>query len=390
MNPELVHSDSMLRVPRVIRDRCVDFGSGRVRKDMPGIECAKNGRLWVTWRTRVRYQLSRQPGETSDAPGSTVHLITSGDNGRTWTPMLTIEPPVAGVSEYAACVWIDPIGQLRQHWCQGLLMGGSDGLWCMTADDARSAQSDWTQPRRLFDGMMPNKPVVLSCGTWIIATTVSVPTAITGHLMAQCNIHASTDQGTSWTKRGGLDVPEGSHLEPMIVERRDGSLWMLVRTGGEVRPGEHMPRGIAESISRDGGATWSPARMTNIAGPSSRFFLRRLRCGRLLLINHRGFDPDDTERIGRTHLTASLSDDEGVTWSSHLLIDGVPPLSAAQPDSTQAADGRIYVIHNRVSPGGNRHMILHCLTTADIDAGRIVTSDCYLGRVVNGSSDSTT
>ncbi len=34
----------------------------------------------------------------------------------------------------------------------------------------------------------------------------------------------------------------------MVVERKDGSLWMLLRTS----------YGIGQSVSADGGATWSP------------------------------------------------------------------------------------------------------------------------------------
>src|SRR5690606_40889159 len=53
----------------------------------------------------------------------------------------------------------------------------------------------------------------------------------------------STDNGQNWQVRGAVNVPEAKRNadEHMIVERKDGTLWMLVRT----------LYGIGESISHD-------------------------------------------------------------------------------------------------------------------------------------------
>ena len=48
--------------------------------------------------------------------------------------------------------------------------------------------------------------------------------------------------------RGHADVPMRSFDEHMIVQKKDGTLWMLVRTFD----------GLGESFSSDGGFTWTP------------------------------------------------------------------------------------------------------------------------------------
>jgi hypothetical protein len=54
------------------------------------------------------------------------------------------------------------------------------------------------------------------------------------------------------------------------------ALWMPMR----------IKEGLAETTSKDGGVTWSTPVRSAIEGPGSRFHVRRLRPGRLLMINH--------------------------------------------------------------------------------------------------------
>ena len=119
-----------------------------------------------------------------------------------------------------------------------------------------------------------------------------------------------------------------SYDEHMLIERRDKSLWMLTRT----------LYGIGQSESHDGGKTWSRGRATELDGPNSRFFIRRLKSGKLLLVNHVNF-------TGRSHLTALLSRDDGKTWEGGLLLDERSDVS--YPDGCQGQDGKLYIIYDR-------------------------------------------
>jgi predicted neuraminidase len=153
--------------------------------------------------------------------------------------------------------------------------------------------------------------------------------------------------------------------EPMIVERRDGSLWMMVRC-----------RGIAETVSRDGGRTWSPVeRVAGISHPTSRFFLRRLHSGALLLVKHGPIN----ERTGREQLMAFVSDDDGKSWQGGLMLDEREHVT--YPDGVEAADGTIHIIydHERTPLG---EVLLATFTEADARAGKAVSGKVRLRQEV--------
>ncbi|MCK5380597.1 MAG: exo-alpha-sialidase, partial [Candidatus Latescibacteria bacterium] len=141
----------------------------------------------------------------------------------------------------------------------------------------------------------------------------------------------SHDKGRTFLRGGVIMVPEGRNYdEYSVVELRDGRLWLLNRT--------HL--GMVESFSTDKGLTWTEARPSKIKHATSRHFLTRLRSGNLLLVKHGAIE----QRIGRSHLMAFLSGDEGKTWSDGLLLDERKNVS--YPDGVQAEDGTIYVIYD--------------------------------------------
>jgi len=176
----------------------------------------------------------------------------------------------------------------------------------------------------------------LATGEWLMPAAIwaGKPTAQAAHChhldsQSGANVMASTDSGATWTLRGQVHVPERVFDEHSVVQRRDGSLWMLVRAA----------YGIGESVSTDAGRTWSEGRRSEIPQVNSRTFIRRLASGRLLLVTHR---PPD--RKTRSHMMAHLSDDDGRTWRGGLMLDQRADVS--YPDGVQGADGTIYVIYD--------------------------------------------
>jgi len=175
------------------------------------------------------------------------------------------------------------------------------------------------------------KPTVLASGRWLLPASTWRATDYSARAVA------SDDAGRSFEVIGACQVPveDRSFDEHMIVERCDGSLWMLIRTR----------YGIGQSLSSDGGRTWSVCAPSPIAHTSSRFFIRRLRSGALLLVKHGRID----EAAGRSHLTAMLSDDDGVTWTGGLLLDERPAVS--YPSGQEAADGTIVIAYDHSRTG---------------------------------------
>ena len=315
------HDDVYLDAPRYFGPPRPEHAcAARGFQGIPGIARAANGRLWATW----------YGGGLSEDQMNYLLLATSAGLDHPWTPPVRVlDPDGPGpVRAFDPCLWHDPSGRLWLFWSQGVTghIGSPRwGVWASTASDSGVADPDWSRPVRLCDGIMMNKPLVATTGEWLL------PVA-RWQRPGSAGVVVSRDGGRtfSWLGRATAPAAVRTYDEHMIVERRDGTLWMLVRT----------LYGIGESVSADRGRTWSPIRPSALPHCSSRFHIRRLRSGRLLLVKHGGLDAPTR----RSHLTAFLSDDDGRSWTRRLLLD--ERLGVSYPDGVETEDGTQIVIYD--------------------------------------------
>jgi len=333
-----------------------------------GIDRTPKGRLWAAWVGN------------GDSPNGFFMLASSDDGGKSWSkPRVVIDPvDLPGKPNRRALVgnlWTDPQGRLWCFFDQSLgYFDGRAGDWHIRCDNPDDAKPVWTKPVRFADGCTLNKPTVLNNGDWLLPVSLwtrdrihpwegarnfpGVETFRDSHKdldpIRMANVYASTDQGQTWTRRGGVAFPGTDFDEHMIVERKDGSLWMLART----------KTGISESTSTDRGASWSAPVESSIKNINARFFIRRLASGNLLLVKN---GPIDVRLPRRSSLSAFLSEDDGKTWGKGLLLDDRSVVS--YPDGFQAPDGVIHILYD-----WNRHtdaeILLTKFTEADIKAGK--------------------
>lgn len=347
---------------------------------IPSIEVSPKGRIFVNFYS----------GQDAEVGGNVMVLCTSDDGGGSFhSGTAVIEHPDTECRIYDPNLWIDPLGQLWMFWTQARgFNDGRSGVWASIALDPDADELVWSEPRRIANGIMMNKPIVTRKGTWLFPCAIwsdmsgSMPTERHGLENEQfSNVYASEDQGKTIKLRGHAEVAESSFNEHMIVEKKDGSLWMLVRTF----------YGIGESFSYDEGYNWTPGQASHIDGPCSRFHISRLKSGRLMMVNHYQFnqriDVDDIMRQGnvkawkgRSHLTVMLSEDEGTTWPYKLLLDERNEVS--YPDAKEAQDGYIYVCYDweRVK---QREILMACFTEDDIINGNITSEKGRLRYLVN-------
>lgn len=371
-----------LTPPKVILNPGSEYDrDARIWQGVPTIACAASGRRWAAWYS----------GERTELPGNYIILASSDDDGQTWQDPTLIIAPAKGCRECDPCLWIDPTGKLWLFWQQSgdfKYHDGRVGVWAITSTDHEDGIATWTEPQRIFHGIMIHKPIVTSDGTWLlpisnwtVATIQRKPLVLTEEVQpyAGAGVVASTDEGKTWQWRGAARMICASYDEHTLIERRDGSLWLLART----------LYGIGQSESRDGGRSWSRARATDLDGPDAKFFIRRLASGNLLLVNHVNF-------TGRSHLTALLSCDDGATWEGGLLLDERTDVS--YPDGQQVADGRIHIIYDherggmrdRLSPEAfekrklhEREILTATFTEQDVLAGKCISGKCQLKQLVS-------
>ena len=337
INTSIAQNDKLfLSPPQIIKNPSTlpkYLPEGRKFTGISSLVISRKGSLWAVWYAGIT------PGEDLN---NYVVVARSNDGGKAWEEVLIIDPDGDGpVRSFDPEIWIDPNEKLWIFWSQvnvtdggtrGVLNKGTlAGVWALTTDGIDEKDPVWDSPRRLTDGVMLNKPVVLSSSEWMLPVSIWKLTENT-ETDNTAKAVVSTDNGGKWSIRGSVSIPKKirNFDENMIIERKDGSLWMLIRT----------KYGIGESISNDRGYNWSPLVPSRIQHPVARFFVRRLNSGNLLLVKHGPIDM----QTGRSHLMAFVSKDDGQTWSSGLLLDERAGIS--YPDGQQSKDGTIYITYD--------------------------------------------
>lgn len=330
------------------------YSDKRLWQGIPSIAVTEKGRIFVTFYS----------GGTKEEIGNYAVVIMS-DGG-------SFSEPVAaawqeGYRCFDPCLWIDPLGRLWFTWTRS----PQNALYGVICDNPDADSLVWSGEFKIGEDVMMNKPTVLSTGEWMF------PIAVWDHGIRVIPyeedkqrgsfVYQTLDNGAHFKKIGGADVPERSFDEHMLLEMADGHLCMFVRTF----------YGIGVSHSYDGGKTWTKGADSGLGGPSSRFHIRRLQSGRILLVNHDRFK-------GRNNLTAMLSDDEGATWKWKLLLDERDDVS--YPDAFEAADGYIYIVYDRERGAFKRNVSEAQKCAREILLARLTEDDIIHGRVSNGGS----
>ena len=218
----------------------------------------------------------------------------------------------------------------------------------------------WSQPRRIWEGYTGslNGGLCTSSGRLVLPFARSTSRtwrdrgdgldAFTFYGTSSSMVVYSDDGGDTWHQTPSeLKVQTpciGTYgaVEPVVVERADGRLWMLIRT--------QVGR-LYESYSDDG-VLWSHPRPTHLISSDSPVGMVRLPDGRLTLLWNK-CRRYPYAHGGRHVLHGALSDDDGITWTGHREVardphrDEPPPPGGdhgtAYPYPVVAADGSVLV-----------------------------------------------
>ncbi|MEW6753093.1 MAG: sialidase family protein [Candidatus Latescibacterota bacterium] len=285
--------------------------------------------------------------------GQEVVARTSTDDGVSWAPprgLFSLGPPYAhwGFSELLA----DQNGELHAFFLipgEKTLPAGGEAERPLVGElldlrldigyaRSRDGRTRWTAPRVLWVGYTGALNAVIQTHAGRILLPFSLLTSRTwarrGDGPAAHTFLGAFDSTVIYSDDGGLTWCAGPRLctpvpdivsaygavEPVVVERGDGSLWMLIRT--------QMGR-FWESVSGEG-ATWSAPAPTAITSSDSPAGLVRLGDGRLVLFWNNCLRYPYAYG-GRQVLHAAVSADQGRTWVGWREVGRDPRLSEPPP-----------------------------------------------------------
>ena len=348
--------------------------SKRNHQGIPGFEILPSGRMFAT------YYANDYAGE---GPGNYAILAVCPPHGE-WHEIQVILPPAEDLRVFDPSLWLAPDGAL--WWCFNLsytteenkIYDGRGGVFGCVCREPDCDTPVWEKPVFIGDGVMMNKPTVLADGSWAFPCAVwdAYPELMSDELkeITGANFCITSDGGKKFKFVQGPNVPERGFDEHTLIEKNNGDWWCCVRTS----------YGIGESFSSDGGLTWSEGSDSKLGTICSRFAMRRLKSGKLILVTHlASFRMPGEKKCsseGRKNLTVYLSDDDGKSWYGALCIDCRENIS--YPDIAEGNDGFIYCIYDRERLKLGQ-ILLSRFTESDIKAGEMLTSGAYSMKLIS-------
>lgn len=253
------------------------------------------------------------------------NALRSIDEGRTWsTTALFAEPGKFNVSNERALLRTRE-GVIISAWMNGAERKQPQGWhWGEKGMDWKEFVLPTYTCRSTDDGKTWKSPVKLSepwCGCihsliqMRSGRIVLVGQEIIPQWRHATVMWASDDLGRTWQRGDVLDYGIGAHdhagsIEGSVIERKDGSLYLLLRTESGW---------LWEATSRDG-LKWEGLKQSQIRSVTCCPQLTRLSDGRLALLWNAPPRHLPSNGTSRAELSLTFSDDEASTWSKPVVV----------------------------------------------------------------------
>lgn len=297
-----------------------------------------DGGLFCAW-----YAGSREKGDDVVIAGGELPA-----GAQAWSePRVLIDTP--GKSEGNPVLYLDGDGLLWLFYQtmygsgEGPTRPGTGWTTCkVKVKTSKDRGRTWSKERILIDELgylTRNKAEILKNGTILLP--------IQDERDWSSRVLLSTDKGKTWEMSARIDCGLGFHngnIEPGLLERRDGSVLCLMRTGSKRYR-------TWKSISTDGGRRWTRPFEIEVPNPNAALDLLRLDSGTVLM----ALNP--VPEGNRRRLSVWLSLDEGEGWQvSRDVANG--PGHSSYPAMIQGHDGRIHMTFSRPK-GGIGHVMFN-------------------------------
>ena len=281
---------------------------------------------------RLLFGVSRWLGGAHDNDGSEVFGIVSEDDGNTWSDPFDIVKPTGEVDAVRMPNFMRLKDGSLACFCRhrASMLDTWTGMIVCKDEPALGPQpspDDWTDPRRISPDppgrhvLLNNRVVRISRGE--NAGRILLPLASPHPWDVQDGrgtdirswVLRSDDEGKTWHRSESLlPGPEHGLMEPYIVELKDGRLKMWMRTQVDSQ---------YESVSNDGGISWTDAAPGPLTSPESPVAIGRHPASGLLAVvwNH---NTKSTHTADRNPICIAFSEDEGTSWFGEHRLDPEP------------------------------------------------------------------
>jgi len=299
------------------------------------------------------------------------NALRSSDEGRTWASSpLFADPAKFAVSNERALLrtregviisaWMNGAERKQPpgwHW------GEASAKWtdfilptytCRSTDDGRT----WETPVKLSDPWCGciHSLIQMKSGRLVLVGQEIIPQWRHATVM-----WASDDLGKTWRRGDMLDYGIGTHdhagsLEGSVIERADGSLYLLLRTEAGY---------LWEATSRDG-LKWTGLKQTAIKSVTCCPQMARLADGRIALLWNAPPRHDPSSGSSRAELSLAFSSDEAASWSKPVIVAAnyAPAGRVSYPYLYERKPGELWIT---TMQGGLRMKV----SSADLAAGEI-------------------
>lgn len=299
------------------------------------------------------------------------NALRSSDEGRTWSSTaLFAEPGKFNVSNERALLrtregviisaWMNGAERKQPagwHW------GEKDVSWrdfvlpmrtCRSTDDGKT----WETPVKLSEPWCGciHSLIQMRSGRIVLVGQEIIPQWRHATVMS-----VSDDLGQTWQRGDILDYGVGAHdhagsIEGSVIEREDGTLYLLLRTESGW---------LWEATSRDG-LKWEGLKQSQIKSVTCCPQLARLADGRIALLWNAPPRHAPSSGTSRAELSLAFSDDEASTWSEPVIVaaDYAPGGRVSYPYLFERKPGELWIT---TMQGGLRMKI----NVADLGGGEI-------------------
>lgn len=334
----------------------------------------KDGTLLHAFSRHMRPTGNAKSYENPDLWPAVIARIESRDGGLTWSEPAVMFTSSIGENAMQPSFARLANGELGVSYSQINSLSSAEKVFRFSSDEGKTWSGEiMISPKGQYWTSAHDRMLVLKSGR-VLLTTHHKKVPIPEHIITQ--ISYSDDNGRTWKQspqqvdvadvipgfleKNGKRFKQG-YWEASIVEREDGSLFMIGRTYGGW---------LYQCESRDGGLNWSkpiPSPLMSSAAPGR---IERIPGTNHILVVWNSCCLDRTNSLAgqRLTLSSSISEDGGKTWKWRRDIESVMPGTRVEYPAINIYDGKVYLTYRAQAPGlGNQLMMQEYLSILPVE-----------------------